>query len=159
MSRLQRFIVGDAFEFRAPFYWRDLLLGMFWGIAFVWATIDALNWQSFARNLPKELIFVAAPLAIAMLSPRRLLVIFIGLATPLFRLLFLMFTFQSIRWALAVVVWALALVLIGKTINENYEPTSIPDGTTGVELVISICALAVAVYSLWEFRQLLGLNG
>jgi hypothetical protein len=47
---------------------------MFWGIALIWASFDALQWQAFVRNATKELAFVVAPLAIGMFSPRRLAV-------------------------------------------------------------------------------------
>jgi hypothetical protein len=158
MSRLRRLIVGDALELRAPAFWRDLCLGMLWGIAVVWASFDALQWQSFVRNVPKEVIFVAAPLAIAMFSPRKLAVLLLGLTLPLFRLLFLVFAFQSLRWAVAVAIWALGLVLVAKAVNNKYEDISIPDGTTGIELLLSMSALAMSVFALWEFRRLIGLN-
>jgi len=158
MSRLRKLIVGDAFELRAPTFWRDLCLGMFWGIALVWASFDALQWQVFVRNVPKEVAFVAVPLTIAMVSPRRLAVLLVGMGLPLFRLLFLAFAFQSVRWAIAVAIWALGLVLVGKAVNENYEGVSIPDGTTGIELLLSMSALALSVFALWEFRRVIGLN-
>src|SRR5215469_18160795 len=149
MSRLRKLIVGDAFELRSPTVWRDLCLGMFWGIALVWASFDALQWQVFVRNFPKEVVFVLVPLTIAMVSPRRLAVLLVGMGLPLFRLLFLAFAFQSVRWAIAVAIWALGLVLVGKAVNENYEGISIPDGTTGIELLLSMSALALAVFALW----------
>jgi hypothetical protein len=158
MSMLRKLIVGDAFEMRAPAFWRDLCLGMFWGIALVWASFDALQWQAFVRNVPKEVTFVAGPLAIAMVSPRRLVVLLVGMGLPLFRLLFLVFAFQSMKWVLAVAIWALGLVLVAKAVNENYEDISVPDGTTGIELLLSMSALAVSVFALWEFRRMIGLN-
>jgi hypothetical protein len=77
--------VGDVFQLRSPSFWRDLALGFFWGIPFFWASTDALQWDAFRQHWWRELIFVAMPLAIAMVSPRRLLVLFIGLSLPLFR--------------------------------------------------------------------------
>lgn len=148
MARLRELIVGDAFQLRAPAFWRDLCLGMFWGIALIWASFDALQWQSFVRNVPKEVIFVAAPLAIGMFSPRKLVVLLFGLALPLFRLLFLAFALQSMRWAVAVALWALVLVLVGKAANQAYEHVSSPDGTTGIELLLSMSALAISVLAL-----------
>jgi hypothetical protein len=158
MSRLRKIIVGDALELRAPAHWRDLCLGILWGIALLWASLDALHWQSFVHNIPMEVAFVLVPLAIAMSSPRRLVVLSVGLTLPLFRLLFLVFAFQSVRWAIATVIWASALVFVGKAVNETSERISIPDGTTGVELLLSISAIAVEVFALWEFRRVLGLN-
>jgi hypothetical protein len=158
MSMLRKLIVGDAFELRAPTFWRDLCLGMFWGIALVWASFDALQWRAFIHNVPKEVAFVAIPLAIAMVSPRRLAVLLVGMGLPLFRLLFLAFAFQSVKWAIAVAIWALGLVLVAKAVNENYDDISVPDGTTGIELLLSMSALAMSIFALWEFRRVIGLN-
>jgi hypothetical protein len=158
VSRLRRVIVGDALELRAPACWRDLCLGIMWGIALVWASLAALQWQSFVHNIPREGAFVLVPLAIAMSSPRRLVVLFVGLTLPLFRLFFLMFALQSFGWTIATLIWASGLVFVGKAVNENCERISTPDGTTGLELLLSISAIAFEVFALWEFRRVLGLS-
>src|SRR5579871_2469333 len=158
MSRLRKLIVEDAFELRAPAFWRDVCLGMFWGIALIWASFDALQWQSFVRNVPKEVIFVAAPLAIGMFSPRKLVVLLLGLTLPLFRLMFLAFAFQSVRRGAAVAIWALGLAPVAREVNERYEYVAIPDGTTGIELLLSMSLLAMSMLALWEFRCMIGLN-
>jgi hypothetical protein len=158
MSRLQRAVVGDAFQLRSPSFWRDLALGLFWGIALFWSSMDALRWGTFRQNWWRELIFVAIPLLVAMLSPRRLVVLFVGLCLPLFRFAFLVFVFRSVFSALVVIAWAVLLVVVGALVKTNYEDISVPEGTTGLELLVSISALAIAVLTTWKLHDILHLG-
>jgi len=158
MSRLQRVLVGDAFQLRTPSFWRDLALGFFWGVALFWASLDALHWDSFSQNWWRELLFVAIPLGIAMLSPRRLLVLFAGLCLPLFRFIFLVFMLRSVWSALVVVAWAVLLVSVGILVNAKYDDISVPEGTTGLELPLSMTAIATSVLAAWKFHDILRLG-
>jgi hypothetical protein len=108
---------GDEFAIRSPLWWRDLLLGLVFGIALFWFLADSLHWQEFKRHLASELIFICIPFGLALLSPRRLLTVFLGFSVLLFRFIFLVFLFQSLWSALVTIVWAIALILLGREVN------------------------------------------
>src|ERR1700676_5135757 len=110
------------FALRAPDWWRDLTLGMLFGVALLWAFFDAtLHWDTFNRHLVGEVVSVSIPLALALSSPRRLLAIFTGLCIPLVRFIFLIFIFQNVWSMLATVLWLVLLVSLGYTVNRRYE--------------------------------------
>ena len=117
--------------------------------------MDALQWGAFRQHWLKELIFVVIPFGIAMLSPRRLLVLLIGLGLPLFRYAFLVFVFRNTSSALAVVAWAVLLVIVGACVNTTYDDIPVPEGTTGVELLLLMTAIAMSVLAAWKLHAIL----
>jgi hypothetical protein len=54
------------------------MTGLRCGSSFVWALMDALHWRTFQNRVRAEVVFMGTPLALAMLSPRRLPALFIG---------------------------------------------------------------------------------
>jgi hypothetical protein len=55
-----------------------------------------------------------------------------------------------------VVAWAVLLVIFGTLVNKaNYEDISVPEGTTGVELLLSISAIAISVLVAWKLHTIL----
>ena len=91
---------GNEFALRSPLWWRDLLLGLTFGIALFWFFADVVHWEDFRKHIVSELIFISVPLGLALLSPRRLLTVFLGFCILLFRLVFIIFLFQSFWSAL-----------------------------------------------------------
>jgi hypothetical protein len=158
---LSRYIYrGDEFAIRSPLWWRDLLLGLTFGIALFFFLSDALHWETFKKHIFTELIFIGVPLGLAILSPRRLLTVFIGLSLLLFRFIFLIFLFEN-RWsALVTIVWAIALILLGREVNRRYRmlEVEIPDGTTGLEFLVLMLGVGAAFGMLFLLRRILGLT-
>ena len=79
-------------------------------IALFWLLADMLHWEEFKKHIPSELIFIFVPFGLALLSPRRLLTVFLGFSILLSKFVFLIFLFQSLWSALVTVVWAIALI-------------------------------------------------
>jgi hypothetical protein len=153
-------VVCDAFVVRSPGWWRDVLLGLFWGIALVWASFDALKWILFKQHLLSEAIFVAVPFLLALLSPRRLITIFVGLCVPLFRLVFVLFLFTNLWSALGVLLWGGLVFLVGSKVNrEESRDIAVPDGFSGLELLLTMTCLGVGIFLLVLLRRVLALNG
>jgi hypothetical protein len=150
---------GDEFAIRSPLWWRDLLLGLTFGIALFFFLSDTLHWEAFKKHIPSELIFICIPFGLALLSPRRLLTVFLGFSILLFRFVFLIFLFQSLWSALVTVVWAIALILLGREANRRYRMLEfeIPDGTTGLEVLILMVTIGAACGMLFLLRRALGL--
>ena len=158
MAKSQQIIARSEYQFRSPSFWRDLALGFFWGVPLVWASFDALRWTTLSQNWWKELAFVALPLAIAMLSPRKLLVLCLGLSLPLFRFIFLIFVFHNVSSALVVVAWAALLVLVFVHVNARYDDMVVPQGWTAVEFLFMIAALSISIFAAWKIHRMLGLG-
>jgi hypothetical protein len=159
MFASRRTIGPSEFALRAPDWWRDLALGMFFGVALLWAFFDAtLHWETFKTHLVGEIVSVGIPFALALLSPRRLLTVFLGLCIPLFRFVFLIFLFQNL-WSLpATVVWLLLLVLLGRTVNRRYEDLRLPKGFTVVEFLLLAVVLGGGFYLLYLLRGSFGIG-
>lgn len=151
---------GDEFAIRSPLWWRDLLLGLTFGIALFWFLADSLHWQEFKSHLASEVIFISVPFGLALLSPRRLLTVFLGFSILLFRFIFLIFLFQSLWSALVTIVWAIALILLGREVNRRYRMLDfeIPDGTTGLEFLILTVTIGGGFGMLSLLRRALGLE-
>lgn len=63
---------------------------------------------------------------------------------------------QRISSVQVVVAWAVLLVIFGTLVNKaNYEDISVPEGTTGVELLLSISAIAISVLVAWKLHTIL----
>jgi hypothetical protein len=160
MVALSKYIYrGDEFTMRSPLWWRDLLLSFPFGIALLFFFSDALRWASFEKHILAEVVFVGVPFGLAALSPRRLLTIFLGLSFVLFRFAFLIFLFENLWLALAIVVWAIALILLGRAVNRRYRTliVELPSGTTGLEFLILMLGLGLAFGMLMLLRRVLGL--
>ena len=158
---LSRYIYkGDEFTICSPLWWRDLLLGLAFGIALFFFFSDALRWATFEKHVFAEVIFIGVPFGLAMLSPRRLLTVFLGLSLLLFRLAFLIFLFENLWLALAIVVWATALIFLGRAVNRRYRKlvVEIPDGMTGLELLVLMSGLGAAFGMLILLRRILGIT-
>jgi hypothetical protein len=151
---------GDEFVIRSPLWWRDLLLGIIFGIALVWVLIDTNQWEVFKRHLLSEVAFVSVALGLALLSPRRLLTVFIGFGLLLFRFLFIFFFFQNVWSALVGIVWAAVLIVLGRAVGRRYKTLNweIPDGTTALELLILVLAISAGIGTLFLVRKVLGLS-
>jgi len=151
---------GDEFAIRLPLWWRDLLLGLTFGIALFWLLADTLHWEEFKQHIPSELIFIFVPFGLALLSPRRLLTVFLGNSILLFKFVFLIFLFQSLWSALVTIVWAIALILLGREVNRRYKMLEfeILDGTTGLEFLILMVTIGAAFGMLFLLRRVLGLG-
>jgi len=158
MARCDQIIARSEYQFRSPDFWRDLALGFFWGVPLVWASFDALHWATFPHNWWKELLFVALPLGLAMLSPRKLLVLCVGLSLPLFRFIFLIFVFHSILSALVVVAWVALLVLVFVRANAKYDSIAVPRGWTAVEFLFVMSALSISIFAAWKIHGMLRLG-
>ncbi len=150
---------GDEFAIRSPSWWRDLLLGLTFGIALLFFLSDTLHWEVFEKHIPSELIFIGVPFGLALLSPRRLLTVFLGFSILLFRSIFLIFLFKSLWSAVVTIVWAIALIFLGREVNRRYGMLEIevPDGTTGLELLVLILGVSAAFGMLFLLRGILGL--
>jgi hypothetical protein len=151
---------SSEFALRAPEWWRDLTLGSLFGVALVWAFADALHWDSFRGHIAGEIVFVGIPSALASLSPRRILALFIGLSVVLFRCIFLIFLFQNLWSTLATLAWFLLLVLLGRAVNRRYRLSEmrIPEGYTIVEFLLLAIGLGGGLCLLYLLRRLLGLG-
>jgi hypothetical protein len=112
---------GDEFAIRLPLWWRDLLLGLTFGIVLFFFLSDTLHWEVFKKHISSELIFISIPFGLALLSPRRLLTVFLGFSLLLFRFIFLIFLFENLWSALVTVVWAIALIFLGREVNRRYK--------------------------------------
>jgi hypothetical protein len=148
------------FALRAPEFWRDLILGMTWGIALVWASLDALDWNTFTSHLGVEIVSVGIPLLFALFSPRRFLTVFIGLCLFLFRDIFFIFLFRSAWSALATLVWLLFLIAMGVLVNrhDKFEEIRVPGGFRIVEYLLLAGGLGGGVVVLYLLRQSMGLS-
>jgi hypothetical protein len=63
---------------------------MLFGFAILWAFADAtLHWEMFKTHPLGELVSVGILFGLALLSPRKLLTVFLGLCILLFRFVFL----------------------------------------------------------------------
>ena len=145
---------------RSPLWWRDLLLGLTFGIALFWLLADTLHWEEFKQHIPSELIFIFVPFGLALLSPRRLLTVFLGFSILLFKFVFLIFLFQNLRSALLTVAWAIGVILLGREVNrrDRLLGTEIPKGTTGLEFLVLMLAICAAFGMLFLLRRVLGLE-
>src|ERR1700730_126652 len=140
----------SEFALRAPDWWRDLTLGMLFGVALLWAFVDAtLHWDTFNRHLVGEIVSVSIPLVLALLSPRRLLAVFIGLGVILFRLIFLIFIFHNAWSMLATALWLVLLISLGYTVNRKYEDLHLPEGFTLVEFLLLAVGIGGGIYLLY----------
>ena len=160
LREYKQVLVGDAFVVRSPAWWRDVMLGLLWGIALVWDSFDALKWILFKQHVASEAIFVAVPFLLALLSPRRLLTIFVGLCLPLFRLVFMLFLFANLWSALGVPLWGGLVFLVGSKVNrEESQDIAVPEGFTGLELLLTMTCLGAEIFLLVLLRRVLGLHG
>jgi hypothetical protein len=160
MSELRRASSLNEFALREPEWWRDLTLGLLLGASLVWAFADAIRWSSFKSHITAELVFVGIPFVLASLSPRRLLVFFLGLALVLFRCIFLIFLFQNLWSALATIAWLLLLICLGYLVNRRYEPDGmrLPEGFTIIEVLLLAVGVGGGLFLLSLLRRLLGLG-
>jgi len=151
---------ASEFALRAPDWWRDLILGLLFGIGLLWAFFDALHWDGFRRHLAAEIIFVGISFALALLSPRRLLVVFMGMCVMLFRFVFLIFLFHNDWSMLATVAWLLLLVWLGYAVNRRYrlEEMKLPEGFTVVEFLLLAIGLGGGLSPLYLLRRFIGLG-
>ena len=151
---------GDEFVVRSPLWWRDLFLGMIFGIALFWLLIDARQWEVFRKHLPLEIVFVSVPFGLALLSPRRLLTLFVGFGLLLFRVVFV-FLFSANLWsALVGIIWAVILIFLWRAVNRRYQTliSEIPDGTTALELLLLVLAIGTSIGMLFLLRRVLALS-
>jgi len=149
----------SEFALRAPDWWRDLTVGILFGVALLWAFFDAtLQWDTFNRHLVGEVVSVSIPLVLALCSPRRLLAVFIGLSILLFRLIFLIFIFQNAWSLLATATWLALLVSLGYTVNRRYEHLQLPEGFTALELLLLAVGIGGGIYLLYLLRHFLNLK-
>ncbi len=149
----------SEFALGAPDWWRDLTLGLLFGVALLWAFFDAtLHWDTFKSHLLSEVVSVSIPLVLALLSPRRLLAVFIGLSIILFKLIILIFIFHNVWSLLAAVLWLALLLSLGYTVNRRYEHLQLPAGFTAVELLLLAVAFGGGIYLLYLLRHFLNLN-
>jgi hypothetical protein len=149
----------SEFALRAPHWWRDLTLGMLFGVALLWAFVDAtLHWDTFNRHLVGEIVSVIIPLVLALLSPRRLLAVFIGLGIVLFRFIFLIFVFRTVWSMLATALWLALLVSLGYSVNRRYEDLDLPEGFTVAEFLLLAVGIGGGIQLLYLLRHLLNLN-
>jgi hypothetical protein len=160
MSELRRASSLNEFALREPEWWRDLTLGLLLGASLVWAFADAMRWSSFKSHITAELVFVGIPFALASLSPRRLLVFFLGLTLVLFRCIFLIFLFQNLWSALATIAWLLLLICLGYLVNRRYESDGmrLPEGFTIIEVLLLAVGVGGGLFLLSLLRRLLGLG-
>jgi len=159
MFASRRTMGPSEFALRAPDWWRDLALGMFFGVALLWAFFDAtLHWEAFKTHLIGEIVSVVIPLTLALLSPRRVLTVFLGLCIPLFRFVFLIFLFQSFWSLLVTVAWLLLLVLLGSMVNRHYEYLRLPEGFTVIEFLLVAVVLGGGCYLLYLLRTSFGMG-
>jgi hypothetical protein len=151
----------NEFSVRSPDWWRDLSLGMLLGASLIWALSDA----TFHRGLFKihvlaEVLCVAIPLALALLSPRRILAVFLGMSVAFFRGVFLLFLFHDIQSALATLVWLVVVIYLGYEVNRLYPPweMKLPEGFTVLEFLLTGLVVGGGFYLLVLLRRLLGIG-
>ena len=159
MWELRRASSLNEFALREPKWWRDLTLGLLLGASLVWAFADTMQWRSFKSHIAAEIVFVGIPFVLALLSPRRLLVFFLGLSLVLFRCIFLIFLFQNLWSALATIAWLLLLIYLGYVVNRRYESdlTRLPEGFTIMEVLLLAVGVGGGLFLLSLLRRSLGL--
>jgi hypothetical protein len=150
----------SEFALRAPEWWRDLTLGLLFGVALLWAFSDALHWENFRRHLAAEIVCVGIPFALALLSPRRLLALFLGFCIALFRCIFLIFLFHNLWSMLATLAWLLLLAWSGYAASRRYKlgEMRLPEGFTIVEFLLLGVGFGGGVFLLYLLRGSLGLD-
>ncbi len=150
----------SEFVLRAPDWWRDVVLGVLFGGALIWAFADAIHWKTFKHHLVGELVWVGIPCCLALLSPRRLLTLSLALSLILFRCIFFIFLIQNIWGALGTVVWLLIWVWLAIRVNRKYgnELARAPNDTTILEFIILIISLGGGFYVLYLLRHAFGLG-
>jgi hypothetical protein len=138
----------------------DLTLGLLLGGSLIWALSDTtFRWETFKTHAFAEVVCVAVPLALALLSPRRILMVFLGLCIVLFRFMFLIFLFHDIRSTLATLVWLVLLICLGYAANRRYKlkQMKLPEGFTVVEFLLTGLVVGGGFYLLYLLRQSLGI--
>ena len=76
---VQTLHVRNEFSLRSLEWWRDLTLGLLLGGSLIWALSDTtFHWETVKTHAFAEVVCVAIPLALALLSPRRVLTVFWG---------------------------------------------------------------------------------
>jgi hypothetical protein len=149
----------SVFALREPEFWRDLILGLLFGAALVLAFEDSLHWNTFKSHIAGEILFVCIPCALALLSPRKLLTVFLALSLLLFRGIFLLFLFQNLWSALAIVAWILLLIYLFHAVNRRYpEKLRVPEGFTILELLLTVAGVGGGLFLLYLLRRSLGLG-
>jgi len=151
----------NGFSLRSPEWWRDLALGLLLGGSLIWALSDtSFHWETFKTHTFAEVVCVAIPLALALLSPRRILTVFLGLSVVSFRGVFLLFLFHDIRSTLATLVWLLLLICLGYAANRRYEleQMKLPEGFTVVEFLLTGLVVGGGFYLLHLLRRSLGIG-
>src|SRR5262249_37514626 len=142
-------------------WWRDIVLGILLGAALLLAFKDAtFHWEVFKILAFGELVCLSIPLALALLSPRRLATVFVALSILLFRFIFLAFVFHAIRSMFLSLGWLGLWALAGYGVNRCYagEEIRIPEGLTFFELLFVPIGIGGGFYLLYLLRHSLGVN-
>jgi hypothetical protein len=151
----------NELSFRSPDWSRDLALGLLLGGSLIWALSDTtFHWETFKTHAFAELVCVATPLGLALLSPRRILAVFLGLSIVSFRLMFLIFLFHDIKSTLATLTLLVLLIFLGHAANRRYklEQMQLPEGFTVVEFFLTGLVVSGGFYLLYLLRRSLGIG-
>jgi hypothetical protein len=137
-------------------WWLGMALGILFGRSVMLFLSDACHWGHFRTYLFAEIVCVAIPFFLTLLSPRRVFAVFLGLCMVPINFMILIFIFHNFWSIAATLVWLVLLVRLGAAVGRRYKFEDLMGSVTGattVGFLLFVAGLGGGFYMLHLLRR------
>jgi hypothetical protein len=146
----------SKFVVRPSWWWLGVALGVLFGRSLMWFLSVARDWAHFKSYLVAEIVCVAIPFFLALLSPHRVIAVFIGLCMVPIDFMMLIFIFRNFWTLIAALMWILLLARLGGAVGRRYkfeDLTRLVTGATAVGFLLFVAVVGGGFYLLHLLRS------